>query len=95
MKAGDYGLVLFAVGSAILLVFSPLYSPDLALVPPQPVNSPRFTSFYYVPRVAISVVLLSESVLMIFTEYFSEKDKYWAYGMIGAVLGTWGFWLRG
>ena len=80
MKAGDYGLVLFAVGSAILLVFSPLYSPDLALVPPQPVNSPRFTSFYYVPRVAISGVLLSES---------GSYDLYRILLREGQVLGLW------
>jgi hypothetical protein len=94
MKAGDYGLVLFAVGSAILLVFSPLYSPDLALVPPQPVNSPRFTLLYYVPRVVLSGVLLAASIVIIFTENFSKRDRYWAYGLVGAVLGSWGFWLR-
>jgi hypothetical protein len=94
MKAGTYGLILFAVGSVLLLVFSPLYSPDLALVPPGPV-SPTFTLLYYVPRIVLSGVLLSASVLIIFTEDFSKQDKYWAYGMIGAVLVTWGFWLRG
>jgi hypothetical protein len=95
MKAGTYGLILFAVGSVLLLIFSPLFSPDLALVPPGPVNSPRFTLLYYVPRIVLSGVLLSASVLLIFTENFSKQDKYWAYGMVGAVVGSWGFWLRG
>jgi len=95
MKPGYYGLGLFAVGSVLLLILSPLYSPDLALVPPGPVNSPRFTLLYYVPRVVLSGVLLAASIMIIFTEIFSKRDRYWAYGLIGALLGSWGFWLRG
>jgi hypothetical protein len=93
MKTGMYGLVLFAVGSVLLLILSPLYSPDLALVPPGPVNSPRFTLLYYVPRLVLSTILLASSIVIIFTENFSKHDKYWAYGLVGAVLGSWGFWL--
>lgn len=94
MKPGLAGAVLFAVGGLLLLVLSPLYSPDLAFVPPGPVTLRRFTILYYVPRIMLSAILLGASVLIIFTENFSKYDKYWAYGTMGAVLGSWGIWLR-
>jgi hypothetical protein len=95
MKPGTIGLALFAFGSLALLIFSPLFSPDLALVPPGPINLPRFTLLYYLPRIILSGILLAAAVFVIFTENYSKQDKYWAYGMIGTVAGSWGFWLRG
>jgi hypothetical protein len=83
------GLALFAVGSA-----APLFSPDLALVPPGPVNLPRFTVLYYLPRIILSGVISAAAISIIFTEIYSKQDKYWAYGMFGAVLALWVFWLR-
>ncbi|HUI20547.1 MAG TPA: hypothetical protein VLZ74_05830 [Methylocella sp.] len=94
MKPGVIGSALFVLGSVALLIFSPLFSPDLALMPPGPVNLPRFTLLYYVPRLVLSGILLAAAVLVIFTEACSKPDKYWAAGMIGAVLISWGAWLR-
>jgi hypothetical protein len=94
MKPGAIGLALFAVGSVAPLVYSPLFSPDLALVPPGPVNLPRFTVLYYLPRIILSGVILAAASSIIFTEKYSKQDKYWAYGMFGAVLASWIFWLR-
>jgi hypothetical protein len=91
MKPGAIGLALFAVGSVALLVYSPLFCPDLALVPPGPVNLPRFTVLYYLP---LSGVISAAAMSIIFTEKYSKQDKYWAYGMFGAVLASWVFWLR-
>ena len=93
MKPGTIGLVLFALGSLALLVFSPLYSPDLAVMPPGPVNSRGFTIAYYAPRIVLSAILISASVIVVFTDSISKLDKYFAYGVIAAVLGSWRFWL--
>jgi len=95
MKPGVIGLVLIFVGSVLLVVFSPLYSPDLALVPPGPVNSHRFALLYYVPRIVLSSILCGISVLVIFTDSIAKVDKYLAYAMIVAVIGSWRFWLAG
>jgi hypothetical protein len=94
MKPGAVGLAFFAVASVLLLVFSPLFSPDLALIPPGPVSLPRFTVLYYLPRIILSVVISAVAVSIIFTESFSKQDKYWCYGIFGAVLASWVFWLR-
>ena len=95
MRPGAAGLALFALGSLALLIYSPLFSPDLALVPPGPVNVPSFTVFYYLPRIVLSGILLVSAVFLIFTETSCQKDTYWAYGMLGAILASWVFWLRG
>jgi hypothetical protein len=95
MKQGAVGLALFAIGSLVLLVYSPLFSPDLAGLPPGPINLPRYTLLYYLPRVAISVVISGVAVFIVFTDVYSKQDKYWAYGLIGAVLTSWVFWTRG
>jgi hypothetical protein len=88
-------LALFTLGSLALLIYSPLFSPDLALVPPGPANVPSFTAFYYLPRIILSGILLASAVFLIFTETSSKQDTYWAYGMLGAILASWVFWLAG
>lgn len=94
MKPGLVGLILFVVGGLGLLLFSPLFSPDLALVPPGPINLPRFTLLYYLPRALLSSFLLIGAVFIIFTESFSKQDKYWAYGSLGSIVLSWAVWLR-
>jgi len=39
----------------------------------------------------ISVVLLLASIFVVLTKRYQEKDRNWAYGTIGALIG---FWLR-
>ena len=94
MKPGFIGLALFVLGGLGLITLSPLFSPDLALVPPGPINLPRFTLLYYLPRVMLSAVLTAAAVVVIFTDKFSNYDRYWAYGTIATILISWGFWLR-
>jgi hypothetical protein len=40
-------------------------------------------------RALISLVLLGTSLIVIITERYSEKDKNWAYGTVGALVGFW------
>ncbi|HTV32871.1 MAG TPA: hypothetical protein VME69_07175 [Methylocella sp.] len=93
MKPGIVGLAFFVIGLLLLITFSPLYSPDLAIVPPGPVNLPRFAWLYYLPRVMLTIVLLWISFFILSTE-MSRPDKFWASGVIVAVLGSWVFWLQ-
>jgi hypothetical protein len=37
----------------------------------------------------ISLVLLGTSLIVMITERYSEKDKNWAYGTVGALVGFW------
>ncbi|HUB64606.1 MAG TPA: hypothetical protein VL996_09210 [Methylocella sp.] len=94
MKPGVIGLTLFVLGSAALIVFSPLYSPDLELVPPGPITLPRFALFYYIPRLILSAILVISASYIIFTEDYSKPDKYWASGTIGALVVSWAIWLK-
>jgi hypothetical protein len=41
---------------------------------------------YYLPRITLSGVISAAAISIIFTEKYSKQDKYWAYGIFGAVL---------
>jgi len=40
-------------------------------------------------QVAISAVLLCASVYVILAPAYGPKDKHWAYGMVGTIVGFW------
>jgi hypothetical protein len=42
-------------------------------------------------QVIISLALMTTSLLVITSKGYAPKDKHWAYGIIGTLLG---FWLR-
>jgi hypothetical protein len=60
---------------------------------PEYVNTHGFGYIIEVPKqvvqVAISVVLLCASVCVILGSAFDPKDKHWAYGMVGIIIGFW------
>jgi len=93
MQPGIMGLTFFIVGLLLLITFSPLYSPDLAIVPPGPSNLMRFTWLCYAPRVMLTITLLLIALFIISSES-SRPDKFWASGVVVGVLGSWVFWLQ-
>jgi hypothetical protein len=37
----------------------------------------------------ISLVLLGTSLIVIFSKTYADKDRNWAYGTVGALIGFW------
>ena len=79
------GTVVFLVLVAALLLSTHYW--------PEYVNIHRLGYIIEVPKqvvqVAISVVMLCASVCVILAPAFGPRDKHWAYGMVGIIIGFW------
>jgi uncharacterized membrane protein YkvI len=49
----------------------------------------ELVGFKYSIRALISLVLLGTSLIVIVAKRYSERDKNWAYGTVGALVGFW------
>ena len=49
----------------------------------------ELAGFRHSMQALITAVLLGTSLIVIVTERYSEKDKNWAYGTVGALVGFW------
>jgi uncharacterized membrane protein len=49
----------------------------------------ELAGFRYSMQALITAVLLGTSLIVIVTERYSAKDKNWAYGTLGALVGFW------
>ena len=65
----------------------PLLSPGDRRVVPNPVDPLTFHFFYV--RAALSAVILACALYVILSERFQPRDKHWAYGIVGTILGLW------
>ena len=79
------GAVVFLVFVAALLLSTHYW--------PEYVNIHSLGYLIEVPKgvvqVAISAVLLCASVYVILAPAYGPKDKHWAYGMVGTIVGFW------
>lgn len=92
-------IVFLAIGVALLLIgswwagFSPSgkgLPPDFGLHPMYGLDRPFTTKV--IMQLAISVLLMIASLFVILSARYGPKDKHWAYGTVGTLLG---FWFQG
>ncbi len=74
-----------------LLIFGVVSLFIYAWFPPVIFSPLQFTIPAEAMKISISVVLLGASVYVILSTKYGPKDKHWAYGTVGTLLG---FWLR-
>jgi hypothetical protein len=60
---------------------------DEEILLPIPVDPLTVAQFWV--RVAMSFCLLGAALYIILSKRFQPKDKHWAYGLIGILLGYW------
>lgn len=71
------------LGAALFLVYSAL--------PAAPTHPGLMIIEKRIMQVLISVALLVASLYVILSKEYDSKDKHWAYGTVGTLLG---FWLK-
>jgi Na+/melibiose symporter-like transporter len=55
-------------------------------------KSPNTSLLKPYAQVAISLAVLTVALYIILSQQYDAKDKHWAYGAVGTVMG---FWLKG
>jgi hypothetical protein len=96
MKAGP--IVLFGaslVGLALVRVFVPAslhFPPWDGGSGPWPAAVSEGLEVKLAMQVLISLMALGASLFMVLAKRYAPKEKHWAYGTIGTIIG---FWLKG
>jgi hypothetical protein len=89
-KEHPWALAIFivAAGSLFYAAHPELFVPQFYSYPPQPIAPPDPLR-YFIMKVVMSVAFGATSIFVILSKGFAPKDKHWAYGTAGLIIGFW------
>jgi hypothetical protein len=76
---------------ALLYVTHPFTNKFILRYPSPPPQAPISDTVKLAMQIVISLGFGAASLFIVVAKRFGPKDKHWAYGMLGTILG---FWLR-